>query len=145
MGRIPKLRLETKIDAFCTPRHEGLGWSGTCRAGLCRDTVFDALLFAAEQTLFQSLRSSDHCLHSFLPAIRTRRYVLGDRGHELVLLHYRTILYNKFLLMRHLFNTVNSSVIFLIFAFYTSFFIVFIFLFKISTTYCLVFALEVIS
>ena len=82
MGRIYKNRLETKnlciFVAFLS----------------CRDNVFDSLLFAADQTLlFRSVSSSDHCLHSLLPAIKIIYYQLRDRVHELVLPEFITIFF----------------------------------------------------
>jgi hypothetical protein len=60
MGGFIKTDWKRKIDTFLLRSY---------RAGFCRDNVFDSLLFATDQTLFRSMSSSDHCLHSILPAI----------------------------------------------------------------------------
>jgi hypothetical protein len=87
-----------KIDAFLTRAN---------RSGLCTDLNFDSLLFAADQTLFKSIHYNDHCLHSILPQVKLSQYSLRDRGHELTLPEYRTLLYKKkSFMLRYLFETV---------------------------------------
>jgi hypothetical protein len=51
------------------------------------------LLFATDQTLFRSMCSSDHCLDSILPAIKTRHCVLQDHDYELVLPEFGTVFF----------------------------------------------------
>jgi hypothetical protein len=65
-----------KIDVFLLQAY---------RFGFCGDISFDSLLFSADQTLFKSLRSIDHCLHLMLPEVKAYHYNLRDRGHDLVL------------------------------------------------------------
>jgi hypothetical protein len=96
-GGFIKTDSKSKIDTFLLCSY---------RADFCRDNVFNFLLFAADQTLFRSMSSSDHSLHSILPAIKTRHYELRDRGHELALPEFRTVLHEQSFLMRHLFNNV---------------------------------------
>jgi hypothetical protein len=86
-----------KIDAFLLRAH---------RSGLCTNLTFDTLLFAADQTLFTSICNNEHCLHHILPAIKSNQYDLRNRGHELKLPEYKTLLYKKSFLPRHLFQTV---------------------------------------
>jgi hypothetical protein len=86
-----------KIDVFLLRAY---------RFGFCGDISFDSLLFSADQTLFKSLRNIDHCLHPMLPEVKAYHYNLRDRGHDLVLPMYRTSLFKKSYLIRHLFETV---------------------------------------
>jgi hypothetical protein len=86
-----------KIDAFLLRAY---------RSGLCTNLTFDSLLFAADQALFASMCNNTHCLHHILPALKSHHYELRTRGHELRLPEYKTLLYKKSFLPRHMFQTV---------------------------------------
>lgn len=43
-------------------------------AGLCKNLVFDFLLFAADQTLFNAIRNSQQYLHSVIPQVKPSQY-----------------------------------------------------------------------
>ena len=76
------------------------------QSGLCTDLTFDSLLFSADQVLFKAIRGDEHCLHFILPKIKSSQYELRDRGHDLQLPEYKTLLHKKSFLPRHLFQTV---------------------------------------
>jgi hypothetical protein len=63
--------------------------------GFCNDISFASLLFAADQTLFNSICKPEHCLHSILPPVKSTQYYLRERGHELLLPDFRTCLHKK--------------------------------------------------
>jgi hypothetical protein len=75
-------------------------------SGLCSDLTFDSLLFSADQVLFKAARGKEHCLHFIVPAIKSSQYDLRDRGHDLQLPDYQTLLHKKSFLPRYLFQTV---------------------------------------
>jgi hypothetical protein len=58
--------------------------------GFCNDISFASLLFAADQTLFNSICKPEHCLHSILPPVKSTQYYLRERGHEHLLPDFRT-------------------------------------------------------
>jgi hypothetical protein len=76
------------------------------QSGLCSDLTFDSLLFSADQVLFKAARGKEHCLHFIVPAIKLSQYDLRDRGHDLQLPDYQTLLHKKSFLPRYLFQTV---------------------------------------
>jgi hypothetical protein len=76
------------------------------QSGLCSDLTFDSLLFSADQVLFKAARGKEHCLHFIVPAIKSSQYDLRDRGHDLQLPDYQTLLHKKSFLPRYLFQTV---------------------------------------
>jgi hypothetical protein len=67
-------------------------------SGFCTDISFDCLLLTANQTLFKSFQSNDRCVHSISPEIKVTHYNFRDRGHELVLPDYKTLLYKSSIL-----------------------------------------------
>ena len=73
-----------KIEAFLTRAHH---------SGLCQDATFNSLLFAADQTLFQAISKSSHCLHSILPDNREVQYELRNHGQEIRLPTYKARLH----------------------------------------------------
>lgn len=75
---------------------------------MSQDAMFDPLLFAADQTLLQSITSSEHCLHPILLAVKAIHYGLRDRGHELLLSENRTLLHRNFFFLPHLFQQFES-------------------------------------
>ena len=88
---------KSKIDAFLHRAH---------RAGFCQDFTFDSLLFAADQTFFRSISNSEHCLHSIIPAVKDLHYTLRDRGHDISLPEYTSILHKNSFLLRYLYKMV---------------------------------------
>lgn len=74
---------------------------------ICTDLNIHSLLFAADQTLFTAMYNNEHCLHSMVPAMKSSQHDIRDRGHELQLPEYKTLLFKqKSFLFRHLFQTV---------------------------------------
>jgi hypothetical protein len=60
--------------------------------GFCNSISFASLLFAADQTLLNSICKRQHCLHSILPPVKSTQYYLLERGIELLLPDFRTCL-----------------------------------------------------